>query len=157
MSRSTVKGSAGAQSWTSVLCFHGLYSDQCSLCILDFSLAQMKSSLLYYANQGTLRVNDGEICFKSNLLVPAKFLRQRPTQLMENCSTGRHQNCLQNPESSILLFCGLEDNVSLENWKHIFEQKLKVTKIQICTLWVYKQKISLLAGFSTCVFQICMQ
>lgn len=75
----------------------------------------MKSSLLYYANQSALRVNDWEICFKSNLLVQAEMLRQKPTQVMENCSTGRHQSCLQNPESSIMLFCGLEDNESLED------------------------------------------
>lgn len=84
--------------------------------------------------KGTLRVNDWEICFKSNLLVQVEMLRHKPTQLMEDCSTGRHRNCLQNPESSIMLFCGLEDNVRLEDWQHIFKLKLKVTKIQICTL-----------------------
>jgi len=62
------------------------------------------------------------------------MLRQKPTQLVENCSIVRHGNCLQNPEGSIMLVCGFEDNVGLEDWKHIFKQKLKVTKIQISIL-----------------------
>lgn len=85
------------------------------------------------------------------------MLRQKPTQLVEIYSTGKHQNCLQNPDSSIMMFCGLEENVSLEDWKYIFEQKLEETKICIYTLWVYMQKISLLARFSTYVFPIYLQ
>lgn len=57
----------------------------------------------------------GRFFFKSNLLIQDKMLRQKPTQFMENCGIGRHLNCLQNLEGSIILVCGLEKNLSLKD------------------------------------------